>query len=117
MPTVTDSTVVDSKSGEVTIDWTLGLAGPDIQFRARYLIDSTKQTITGEQVSGALAGSRWSWKVEPSGAGSIVTRVVRSNVVDTNWFLKQAENKWHTLEYGINLSSGVIELKGLKAAI
>ncbi len=117
MPTVTASTLVEHTDTVDTVDWTLGIAGPDIQFRARYQLDPERLTIDGQQVAGALPGSRWSWRLEPSGVGTIVSRVVMSNVVDTNWFLRQAENKWHTLEYGINLSSGVIELRGLKAAL
>lgn len=117
MPQVADSTVVSADAASAVVDWSIAVVGPNVNFRARYTLDRARWTIHGEQVSGALGGSSWDWKLEPVGGETLVYRSVRSNVVETNWIVRQVEDEHHTLDYGINVATGVVELRGLLAAL
>lgn len=117
MPQVADSTLASLDGNVALVDWTLSVVGPNINFRARYTMDATRHVITGEQVSGALSGSTWTWTLEPAPGGTLVQRAVRSNVVETNWIVKQVEDEHHTLDYGINVATGIVELRGLMKAL
>lgn len=117
MPAVADSTVVSTSGSTTVVDWTVSVMGPDVQFRQALTIDPAARTITGEWRGGALEGSRWTWRLVASGQDTIAYRELYTTVVDTNWFVKQAEDDQHTLEYGINVATGVVELRGLKAAL
>lgn len=116
MPQVAESTLVSQEADAAVVDWTLAVVGPNIRFRARYALDAEARTVKGEQVSGALRGSTWEWRLEPAGAATIVYRTVCSNVVETNWIVSQVEDEHHTLDYGINVATGIIEVRGLKAS-
>jgi hypothetical protein len=117
MPQVTKSEVVSLESNVAVVDWTLAVVGPNINFRGRYEQDPVAHRITGTQVSGALSGSNWEWRLEPAGADTMVYRSVRSNVVETNWIIKQVEDENHTLDYGINVATGIVEVRGLIKAL
>lgn len=117
MPQVTDSTVLSSDERSALVDWTIAVVGPNIAFRGRYQLDRARWTITGAQESGALAGSTWEWRLEPEGERTLVYRSVRSNVVETNWIVRSVEDENHTLDYGINVATGVVELRGLIRAL
>lgn len=117
MPQVVDSTLVSTEANVAVVDWTVAVVGPNVRFRARYVMDPASRTITGTQVSGALSGSTWEWRLEPNGAGTRVYRSVRSNVVETNWIVAQVEDEHHTLDYGINVATGIVEVRGLKKAL
>jgi ribosome-associated toxin RatA of RatAB toxin-antitoxin module len=117
MPQVADSTVVSAEGDVIVVDFSISVVGPNVNFRERHTLDPATRTIRGEWVSGALAGSRWSWRFEARGAHTVVYRTLYTNVIDTNWIVRQVENENHTMEYGINVATGVVELRGLKKAL
>lgn len=117
MPGCADATVVSTEGGEVVVDWTVSVLGPDVRFREAMKLDAERHVVDGRWVSGALPGSRWAWRLEARGADTIVRREVHTTVVDSSWLVRQAEDDHHTLEYGINVASGVVELRGLKVAM
>jgi ribosome-associated toxin RatA of RatAB toxin-antitoxin module len=121
MPQVAAATVVSSTEAQgkttILVDWKIAVVGPDVGFRGSYEVDAKAGTIKGTWVSGALAGSSWDWKVEGVSGGTRLYRTIRVNVVDSNWVLKQVEDENHTLDYGINSSVGVIEVRGVKKAL
>ena len=91
-----------------------------------YSVDTTNQksaALFGKaqgvagQVSGALSGSAWEWRLTDEGSSTLVERVARSNVVDSNWILRQVEDANHTLDYGVNTASALVELRGLTKAL
>lgn len=108
------SSEASSAGAVVVVDWTLTVVGPDVGFQARYTLDPARYTITGEHAGGALAGSRWEWRLESHNGGTLVYRTVRSNVVGSNWLLKQVEDDYHTIDYGINAAAALVEVRGLK---
>lgn len=117
MPQVEEATRVSGDATTAVVDWNLAVVGPNIRFRARYALDPVARTVKGEWVSGALRGSTWEWRLEADGASTLVYRSVRSNVVETNWIVAQVEDSSHTLDYGINVATGIVEVRGLKAAL
>jgi len=118
MPQVADSTLESLDGDSAIVSWTLAVVGPNISYRARYTMDPARRVITGEQISGALSGSSWTWTLEPApGGGTLAHRAVRSNVVETNWIVRQVEDPHHTLDYGINVATGIVELRGLIKAV
>lgn len=117
MPQVAKSTLVSNEANVAQVDWTLAVVGPNINFRGQYVMDPSAHTIVGTQVSGALSGSTWEWRLDSEGATTMVYRMVRSNVVETNWIIKQVEDENHTLDYGINVATGIVEVRGLVKAL
>lgn len=117
MPQVADSTLVSLNGNVAEVDWTIAVVGPNVSFRARYEMDPAAGVVRGRQVSGALGGSTWEWRLTEEGASTLVERVVRSNVVETNWIVRQVEDDNHTMDYGINTATAVIELRGLRNAL
>lgn len=117
MPKVRDSTVVSRTETEAVVDWTVAVAGPDISWRQRIVIDPVSHTITATQLSGAMPGSRWVWKLSDYGGKTLAERTIRVNVVETNWFVRQIEDEQHTLDFGINTAIGVVELRGLETRL
>jgi carbon monoxide dehydrogenase subunit G len=118
MPQCEDSTVVSNADGVATVSWDIAVVGPNVKFTGRYVMDPATHTIRGQQVAGALSGSTWEWKLTAEGpTTTLVEHAVRLNVVETNWIVRQVEDKEHTLDYGINISSAVVEARGLKRAL
>lgn len=115
MPQVSRADVMQQDGNVIEAEWAISVVGPDVTYRGKYTLDPTSYSITGTWVSGALQGSRWDWKLDSTAAGTIVKRTVRVNVVDSNWVLRQFEDENHTLDYGLNSSVGVVEVRGLKA--
>jgi hypothetical protein len=117
MPQVASSTVVSQTPSSAVIDFSVSVVGPNVNFRGACVLDAAAHTVHGTWVSGALQGSRWDWKLEARGDSTLATRTLYTNVIDTNWIVRQVEDENHTLEYGINVATGVVELRGLKKAI
>ncbi|MDP2317642.1 MAG: SRPBCC family protein [Pseudomonadota bacterium] len=117
MPQVADSTVVSTAGNVVVADFSIAVVGPNVNFRQKLTLDPTTHTIQAEWVSGALGGSRWSWQLEARDGATLVRRMLYTNVVDTNWIVRAVESEHHTMEYGINVATGVVELRGLKTAL
>lgn len=117
MPQVTRSDLVSLEGNVAVVDWTIAVVGPNVSYRARYEMDAAAGVIRGEQISGALSGSAWEWRLTDEGASTFVERVSRSNVVDTNWILRQVEDPNHTLDYGVNTASALVELRGLTRSL
>lgn len=117
MPQVADSTVVSADGAVVVVDFSVAVVGPNVNFRQKLTLDEGSRTIRGEWVSGALQGSRWEWRLETRGDDTLAYRTLYTNVVDTNWIVRQVEDEHHTLEYGINVATGVVEMRGLKEAL
>lgn len=113
MPQVDDSTVVSHEGNTWVVDFSVGVVGPNINFRQQLVCDDATRTIRATWVSGALEGSHWEWKLEPRGSETVAWRTLYTNVVDTNWVVRQVETEAHTMEYGINVATGVVELRGL----
>jgi ribosome-associated toxin RatA of RatAB toxin-antitoxin module len=117
MPQVVDSTVVSTVADTVVVDFSVAVVGPNINFRESHVLDPVAHTVSGTWVSGALQGSHWDWKLETHGADTLVSRVLYLNVMDTNWIVRQVDDEHHTMDYGINVATGVVELRGLEKAL
>ncbi|MCB9795616.1 MAG: SRPBCC family protein [Alphaproteobacteria bacterium] len=117
MPKVATTEVRAVSPGVVEVDWALSIAGPDVHYSSRHTLDKATWTVKGEQIKGELAGSRWDWRLEPQGSRTLVYREVFSNVVGSSWVFRQLDDEDHTLEYGINSATGVIELQALRRAL
>jgi ribosome-associated toxin RatA of RatAB toxin-antitoxin module len=117
MPQVAQSNVVSQNGDVVVADWSVAVVGPNINFRESMTLDAANHTISGVWVSGALPGSHWDWRLVPKGSGTVVYRALYTNVVDSNWLVRQVEDENHTLEYGINVATGMVEIRSLKRAL
>lgn len=117
MPQVADSTVVSSGPGTLVVDWSVAVMGPNVNFRQSVTLDEAKHVIHARWVSGALPGSHWEWRLVAEGSDTMVYRTLYANVVDSNWFIRQVEDENHTLEYGINVATGIVEMRGLKKGL
>lgn len=117
MPQCEASTVVSEDGGETVVEWTVAVVGPNVTFREAFRLDAARHVVEGRWVSGALSGSHWRWELVPSGADTLVYRRLYTNVVGSNWLVRQAEDENHSLEYGINVATGVIQVRGLKRAL
>lgn len=117
MPQVAASNLVSLEGEVAVVDWTIAVVGPNVSFRARYEMDPVKRVIHGEQVSGALSGSVWDWSLTAEPGGTLVERCIKSNVVESNWIVRQVEDSNHTMDYGINVATAVVEQRGLRNAL
>jgi ribosome-associated toxin RatA of RatAB toxin-antitoxin module len=117
VPQVADSTVVEQTETRLVADIAIAVVGPNVNFREEFVLDPANRTIKGTWISGALKGSHWEWRLVPTGAHTTVYRTLYTNVVDSNWLVKQVEDENHTLEYGINVATGMVEIRGLKKAL
>lgn len=118
MPQCEGSTLVSLDGNVATVAWDISVVGPNVKFTGRYSMDPATHTIRGQQVDGALSGSSWEWLLTPEAGGTtLVEHSVRLNVVETNWIVRQVEDQHHTLDYGINISSALVETRGLKKAL
>lgn len=117
MPQVVQSTVASTSGDTVTVDWSIDAPGPNVNFRAEYVLDAAARTVKGKWVSGALEGSTWEWKLVPSGTGTMVYRVTYSSAVSDNWVLRQFDDPSHTLELGLNAATPIVELQALEKAV
>ena len=117
MPQVADSTVVSASVDAAIVDFSVAVVGPNVNFRESLVLDAAAHEVRGTWVSGALRGSHWEWRLVPSGSDTIVYRTLYTNVVDSNWIVRQVEDENHTLEYGINVATGIVEIRGLKKAL
>jgi carbon monoxide dehydrogenase subunit G len=114
MPQVRKAEVSDRAGNEFTVDWLIAVVGPDIALKTRVQVDEANHRIKAWQTGGALPGSRWEWRLHAVEGGTRVERVVKTTAVDSNWLIRQVEDDFHTLDYGINAAEGVVEIKGLK---
>ena len=71
----------------------------------------------GTQVSGALEGSHWEWRLVPEAGGTRVYRESYSTAVAGNWMLSQFDDSSHTLEIGLNAAAPIVELQALTTAL
>ena len=117
MPQVDDSTVVSRDGNTMIVDISIGVVGPNVNFRQRVDLDPVAHRIEASWVSGALEGSHWTWELQPHAEGTLAYRRLHAKVIDGNWVLRQVEDENHTLEYGINTATGIIEIRGLKKAL
>jgi len=98
------------------VDWGVRVPGPNVKFSGRYQYDVSTWTITGTHAGGALEGSHWDWHLVPDGDTTVLYRTVFSNVVADNWLVRQFEDEQHSLEFGLNAASPVLELIAVKNA-
>ena len=117
MPQVADSTVVSASADAAIVDFSVAVVGPNVNFREAFALDAAAYEVRGTWVSGALRGSHWEWRLVPSGSDTLVYRTLYTNVVDSNWLVRQVEDENHTLEYGINVATGIVEIRGLKKVL
>ncbi len=114
IPQVAESRIIARTADSVDVAWNLQVLGPPVKFSGRYQIDRAHWTIRGVWLDGALQGSYWDWKLEDRGGTTRLYKTAYINAVTDNWLLRQLDDEAHTMEYGINASSGYLEVKALK---
>jgi len=118
MPAIAKVDVQEGSTDTVkTVDWGIQVPGPNVQFTGKYTINEADHTIKGVWASGALEGSHWDWELKDEGGKTLVYRTTFSNVVMDNWIVRQFDDEWHSLEYGLNAATPVLEAKALKERI
>lgn len=115
MPKVKESSIVRQQGNTTDVQWEIEVPGPNYRYMARNTPDPATLTLTQQQVSGALKGSRWSWQlVSQSPETTLVFRTVSTNVTDESWIARQIDDESHTLSYGINVTSSLLEVRALR---
>ncbi len=117
MPKVGEAEVMAAREGEVDVRWELDVPGPDVKYTATFALDPSTWSIQAHQIDGDLAGSTWSWRLEPVPGGTRVTRVSRSTAVADVGIVQQLDDEWHTIELGIYAATPVVELRGVQQAL
>lgn len=117
MPRVHAVEVLGRGEGFVDIRWTLKVPGPKLVFAARYHVDEASRTIRGQWLDGALEGSSWTWHLVPDDGGTRVERELKTTAVTDSWLLQQFDDRWHTLEFGINAATPIVEAQGMRQAL
>jgi hypothetical protein len=108
--------VTEQGENYAVVDWSVRVPGPNVKFSGRYDYDATTWTVVGTHTGGALEGSHWEWHLVPDGDATVMYRTVFSNVVADNWLVRQFEDEHHSLEFGLNAATPVIELIAVKNA-
>jgi ribosome-associated toxin RatA of RatAB toxin-antitoxin module len=108
--------VTESGENYAVVDWSVRVPGPNVKFSGRYDYDPAAWTIIGTHTGGALEGSHWEWRLVPDGDQTVMYRTVFSNVVADNWLVRQFEDEHHSMEFGLNAATPVIELIAVKNA-
>lgn len=118
MPKV-KTAIILKKEGVITqTKWEIEVPGPNYTYVVDNIENKSLYTIKQKQVSGALKGSHWGWQlVAISSDTTMVFRSVFTNVTDESWIVRQVEDESHTLSYGINVSSSLLEVKALKRVL
>ncbi|MCB9780713.1 MAG: SRPBCC family protein [Alphaproteobacteria bacterium] len=114
MPRVKEVEAGERGDDWVDLTWTIKVPGPAVRFTGRYQMDAAARTIRGTWRDGALEGSSWSWKLEADGSGTRMERVLKTTAATDSFLLRQFDDRWHTLEYGINAATPIVEARGLR---
>ena len=101
----------------VDIRWEIRVPGPAVTFTARYQTDPIQRRITGTWRDGDLQGSSWTWQLYADGSGTRLERVLKTTAATDSWLLRQFDDRWHSLEYGINAATPIVEAQGLRQAL
>jgi len=108
--------VTEQGENYAVVDWSVRVPGPNVKFSGRYDYDPETWTIIGTHTGGALEGSHWEWRLVSDGDQTVMYRTVFSNVVADNWLVRQFEDEHHSMEFGLNAATPVIELIAVKNA-
>jgi hypothetical protein len=115
MPKVLTSEIVKKDKDGKTLDvhFVLDVPGPDTDYVIRYTLDTDKKEMTGHWADGDLKGSAWQWKVEtgPNGKTLLSERV---QVKNFSSILQNVEDDQQTITVGVNVSSALAAVKGVK---
>lgn len=117
MPRVNMVEVLARTEDHVDVRWTIKVPGPNVVFTARYHLDPATRTIRGEWLEGALQGSAWTWQLLADGTGTRVERELKTSAATDSWLLQQFDDRWHTLEFGINAATPIVEAQGMRQAL
>lgn len=117
MPRVKEVATVQQGEGWVDVQWTIKVPGPSVVFTARYTVDPQAMRIDGQWRDGALQGSSWTWQLHPDAGGTRMERVLKTTAATDSWLLRQFDDRWHTLEYGINAATPIVEAQGLRVRL
>lgn len=113
MPKVLTSEVVKKDGNKVDVHFVLDVPGPDTDYVIRYVLDPEKKEMTGHWADGDLKGSAWQWKVEPGANGKTLLSE-RVQVKNFSSILQNVEDDQQTITVGVNVSSALAAVKGIK---
>jgi ribosome-associated toxin RatA of RatAB toxin-antitoxin module len=117
MPKVAEATVLSRQGSQVDVQWEVEVPGPNYRYVVRNQEDREHYVLHQKQHAGALGGSFWTWQLVALDADrTLVYRSSFTNVTDESWIAKQLEDDSHTLSYGINTSSALLEVKAVRRA-
>jgi len=118
MPKVAEATVLKKGGVSNEVQWEVEVPGPNYRYVGRNTEDPVRYFLQQEQVSGDLKGSHWSWQLFPSGPDTtLVYRTVFTHVTGESWIARQLEDDTHTLSYGINVSTSLLEVRAVRRAV
>ena len=117
MPKVGAVTVLKTEGNTQQIDWDIEVPGPNYKYTMQSVADKSTWTVKQKQIGGALKGSFWGWQLVSQGANStLVFRTTFTNVTGESWIATQLDDENQTLNYSINISSALLEVKAVSRA-
>lgn len=116
MPKVGALEILEAAEGRHVLKWDVEVPGPNYRYTMRSVEDRAARVIQQDQIAGSLGGSHWSWQLVPQGEQTLVYRSAYTNVTDESWVAKQLDDSAHTLSFGVNVTTCLVELRALRAA-
>jgi len=117
LPMVAKTKVVAVEGNRHTVDFVVQVPGPNLRFSCDWVVDAANHTMRATGARGSLAGGVWSWTLHDGGDHTIVERVTEASAVVDSWLIRQFDDEARTLQVGINVTSPLVEVQGLKQAV
>ncbi len=117
LPMVVRTEVTARQGNTHTVEWTVQVPGPNLHFSCDWVVDEAQHTMRATGARGALEGGAWSWTLHDGGDHTLVERATEASAVVDSWLIRQFDDDARTLQLGINLTSPLVEVQGLKQAV
>ncbi|MBI4577479.1 MAG: SRPBCC family protein [Planctomycetes bacterium] len=117
VPKVVRSDVVRRAEGApevLDVKFEIEVPGWNYRYTIRYAVDEAGRTVLGSWHSGDLEGGRWNWRLYASGEETVVTYATHTDVGRASRLVRELDDEYHSLSYGLDLSSAVLMVKALQ---
>ena len=117
LPMIVKTEVVEVRGDTHTVDFVVQVPGPNMRFSCDWVVDAEHYTMRATGARGSLEGGTWSWTLHDAGDHTLVERVTEASAVVDSWLIRQFDDEARTLQVGINVTSPLVEVQGLKQAV
>ena len=111
----TDVTAIEGST--YTVDFVVQVPGPNMRFSCDWVVDASTHSMRAVGARGSLEGGVWSWTLHDAGDHTLVERVTEASAMVDSWILRQFDDDARTLQLGINVTSPLVEVLGLRQEV